>query len=903
MYDFFMKRFYVRPLLLACCLLLMPGKGHAQTQPTQGTDDYAGIVRYIQKVMNFNTAIPQEKVYMHFDNTGYFENETLWFKAYVTRTDKQTATDLSKVLYVELLNPSGDVVKTQKYPIDSLGQANGDLKLDTLFGTGFYEVRAYTRYMTNWGVNAVFSRVFPVFKTTKQEGDYRDLTLDTKLFKQRDPNNRDTTDSLYAKAIGEGVFTDELAKTISVQFYPEGGDLINGKKCRVAMLAVNDNGRPHQAKGTIVNAQGEMVATVETDSLGRGFFTVTPDGGALTLKMANLKGKEQTFTLPEAKGEGCALTLDMMGENILATLQCSPKVCNRLLGYAIMNNGNIIFCDTLTSSPLIELELHRDKMKEGVNQFTLFNSHGQILADRLFFIYPQPTPADSIVFTPVQSYLKPCGKVDLDVQTLPNTTFSFSAIDAGTMTNGKQGNMKTWMLLSSEVRGYINNVEYYFESDDQEHRKNADLLMLTQGWRRYDWNLMTGQTAFEKPQPIEDKFYLFGKLEPYRKRNEVSFVNLQAFLYNESGQSLSGETKTDSLGNYAFALPFLDGEWKMQIFTRIDDKRKTFRVGIDRQFSPVPRYITPVEASVQKPLLPNMFVVKPGDPEPEEEFIPITQKNHVLANVTVKAKRRYFTNDDWRYKNEAFGSKYATLFYDIDRERENLLDRGEAEPTLFEFLCKKNALFNNPECKDLPSPMPPDSNAGGMWEGKMAYANRPIKWIVDNGETQMVLDTALAEPVARILGTSPKNENLFIEWMEDEGKYAMVSSNVGSTGDGFFPQWMEEVKTLYIVPESPRESMGAVRIYLYTHKKFPTASQKGLRRTYYQGFNIPSTFQMEDYNVIPPMADFRRTIYWEPTVTTDAQGRARVSFFNNSTCTGMYISAEGLTPDGKCVIH
>ena len=114
MYDFFMKRFYVRPLLLACCLLLMPGKGHAQTQPTQGTDDYAGIVRYIQKVMNFNTAIPQEKVYMHFDNTGYFENETLWFKAYVTRTDKQTPTDLSKVLYVELLNPCGVVVKTQK---------------------------------------------------------------------------------------------------------------------------------------------------------------------------------------------------------------------------------------------------------------------------------------------------------------------------------------------------------------------------------------------------------------------------------------------------------------------------------------------------------------------------------------------------------------------------------------------------------------------------------------------------------------------------------------------------------------------------------------------------------------------------------------------------------------------
>lgn len=903
MHYSFMRLMSIRAIFMACCLLSVSSMGHAQTQTAQPVDDYAGIVRYIQKVMNFNTAIPQEKVYMHFDNTGYFENETMWFKAYVTRTDKQTATNLSKVLYVELLNPSGDIIKTQKLPIDSLGQAHGDMKLDTLFGTGFYEVRAYTRYMTNWGVNAVFSRVFPVFKTPKEEGNYRDLTLDTKLFKQRDPNNRDTTDSLYAKAINEGVFTDELAKTISVQFYPEGGDLLTGKKCRVAMLAVNDNGRPYQGKGTVVNVQGEVVATVETDAQGRGLFTVTPDGGQLTLKMANLKDHVQTFTLPEAKAEGCALTMDMMGEDILATLQCSPKACDRLLGYVIMNNGNIIFCDTLTGSPLIELELHRDKMKEGVNQFTLFNSHGQILADRLFFIYPQPTPADSIVFKPVQAYLKPCGKVDLDVQTLPNTTFSFSAIDAGTMTNGKQGNMKTWMLLSSEVRGYINNVEYYFESDDQEHRRAADLLMLTQGWRRYDWNLMSGQTTFEKPQPIEDKFYLFGKLEPYRKRNEVSFVNLQAFLYNESGQSLSGETTTDSLGNYAFSLPFLDGEWKMQIFTRIDDKRKTFRVGINRQFSPTPRYITPVEASVQPPLLPNMFVVKPGDPEPEEEFIPITQKNHVLANVTVKAKRRYFTNDDWKYKNEAFGSKYATLFYDIDRERENLLDKGEKEPTLFEFLCMKNALFNNPELKDLPSPQIPDSESDGMWQGYMSYANRPIKWIVDNGETQMLLDTSLVEPVARILGTSPNNENLFIEWEENEGKYAMISSNVGSTGDAFFPLWMEEVKSLYIVPESPRETFGAVRIYLYTHKKFPTASDKGLRRTYYEGFNTPSTFQMEDYNVIPPMADFRRTIYWEPTVTTDAQGRARVSFFNNSTCTGMYISAEGLTPEGKCVVH
>ena len=889
-------------MMAVMCLMCIPMMGIAQTQQNDTKADYAGIVQYLQKAMNFNTAIPQEKVYVHFDNTGYFENETMWFKAYVTRTDKMSPTDLSKVLYVELLNPSGDVVKTQKVPIDEHGQAFGDMKLDTLFGTGFYEVRAYTRYMTNWGVNALFSRVFPIFKAPKEEGNYRELTVSTKLYKDRDPNNRDTTDSLYAKAVEDGVYSNETSKTISVQFYPEGGDLLQGRKCRVALLAVTDNGHPYQGKGTVVNADGAVVADVETDSLGRGLFTLTPDGSVLTFNMNNQKDKLQKFTLPEAKTEGCALMMDVMGENIMTTLQCSPKLCDRLLGYAIMNNGNIIYCDTLMGSPLIELELLRKKMAEGVNQFTLFNSHGQILAERLFFLCPKATPADSIRITTLTPYLKPCGKVELDVQTLPNTTFSFSAIDAGTMTNGQQGNLKTWMLLSSEVRGYINHVDYYFESDDQAHRRAADLLMLTQGWRRYDWKLMTGQTAFEKPQPIEDQFYMFGKLEPYRKRNDVSNVELRAYLFNESGQSLSGETRTDSLGNYAFALPFIDGEWKMQIFTRVEDKLKTFRVGIDRQFSPKPRFITPVEAAIQPPLQPNFFVIKPGDPEPEEEFVPITRKNLVLQNVTVKAKRRYFTNDDWTYKNENYGSQYATLFYDIDRERDNLIDSGKEEPTLFEFLCRKNALFNNPEAKDLPVPSMPD-DSDGLWQGKMSYANRPIKWIVDNGETQMVLDTANIEGAARVLGVSKNDEDLFIEWRKNEGKYAMVSSEVGSTGDQFFPLWMEEVKNLYIVPDSPRETQGCVRIYLYTHKKYTTASNKGLRRTYFQGFNQPSTFQMEDYNVIPPMADFRRTIYWTPNVTTDAEGKAHLTFFNNSTCTGMYITAEGMSPEGKCVVH
>lgn len=867
----------------------------AQTSVVQTDTINKNIITYIKNVMGFNRNVPQEKVYMHFDNTGYFEGETIWFKAYVTRADNGRPTNLSRVLYVELLNPSGDVIKTKKYHVNDVGQAHGDIKVDSIFGTGFYEVRAYTRYMTNWGVNAIFSRVFPIFKAPKTEGDYTNLTLDTKLYKGRDPNNRDTSDSLYTMAVKEGIYEGNDAKTVSVQFYPEGGNLIQGKKCRVAMLAVVDNGQPFQGEGFVLNSQGDVLASVEINAQGKAEFRVTPDGHPLTFKVRNAKGKEQTFTLPDAQKEGCALTLDVISNDVLATLQCSDGVCDNLIGYALMNNGNIYYCDTLVASPLIELELDRSAMKEGVNQLAVFNSNGQILADRLFFICPKPSSADSISFVSNAQWLKPCGMVKLDVQTIPNATFSFSAMDAGSMTGAYQGNMKTWMLLGSEVRGYIDNVNYYFESDDETHRRAADMLMLTQGWRRYNWDEMAGLTLREKMQPVEDKFYVFGKLNEYRKRNPVNNVDLQVILYNQHGQSLNGRTKTDANGNYAFELPFMDGEWKMFFYTTVNDKKKTFLVGVDRQISPTPRFISPLEASMKIPEGPNLFVRKEGEEPPAEEtFVPITQRDYVLQDVTVRAKRRYFTNDDFVFKNENYGRRWASIYYDIDRELDNIRDLGEPEPTIFEFLAKKNAMFNNPECKGLPLPTAADSVEGSWseWSGYMSYGHRPIEWIVDNGDTN---------------------------------NRGARTSEGGAAGDEFFPVSLDEIKSVYIAPYDPDaytrgQARGqadasdisyidavkgfdhSVKIYIYRHHRFTTASNKGIRRTYFQGFDTRETFKTEDYHVIPPMADFRRTIFWAPDVTTDASGKAHIEFFNNSTCEEMFITAEGIDSDGKIVV-
>lgn len=852
----------------------------------QGADETAHILSYIQQAMNFNRVMPQEKVYLHFDNMGYFENETMWFKAYVVRTDSTRPSNLSRVLYVELINPSGDVIKTQKLHLDTHGQAHGDMKLDTLMGSGFYEVRAYTRHMTNWGVNACFSRVFPIYKAPREEGDYHHPTLvNNVLYRQRDPNVRDRQDSLYQKAIDEGIYTHQLAQTISAHFYPEGGNLVEGKECRVAMLAVDDNGRCYQGEGWIMNDNGEVLAKAGTDSLGRGAFKVVPDGRRMRMQMKNLKGRTQWFDLPQAKRDGCALMLDAINDEMVAQLRSTDRLCGHTLAYIIMHNGNIVRADTMKAAPLIEIEMGRNTLPEGVNQLTVIDGQGKILAERLFFICPRNEKSDALRVSTPTARLTPCGKVTIDLQTHPDAHLSFSAIDAATMNGGTRGNIKTWMLLSSEVKGYIHNVDYYFEADDSIHRQAADLLMLTQGWRRYDWEMMCGLSDMEERQPVEDCLYIDGKLREFRKYNKRDNVELKAFLYNKDGQSLKGETKTDTDGNYAFGLPDISGEWNLQLFTLLDNKRKTFHVGINRQFSPLPRFITPIEASVTPPNLPNLFVRRDSMATDEDVSIPLLKKERILKNVTVSAKHRYFTNDNWQYKNEDYGRRYATVFYDIDKELDRIRDLGEDEPDLFTFLCKRNPLFNNPECINLPRTfiLPDKEDVERLiksyheyfdWNGSMAYANRGINWIVDNGVTH------------------------------NQGAESDIKS---FKGDIFFPTDLSEIKSIYIVPYSPWENdimhESRVRIYLYLHHRFSTASQKGLRRTYFQGFNIPSTFQMEDYSVLPPTEDLRRTLYWNPTVTTDEQGHATVEFYNNSSCTEMYISAEGMTKDGHFIVN
>ena len=889
-------------LILMLCAPMMVGAQVVDGADGSVPDDSLLHSEEVAGVDNSNIFIanmPQEKVYLHFDNTGYFIGETIRFKAYVMRSDVGGLTDMSRVLYVELLNPGGDVIATRKCAIID-GQAVGDIKLEKVLGSGFYEVRAFTRYMTNWGTAACFSRVFPIFNEPKTEGDYSKMVIDRVSHKKRLPNYRQNVAGAASvtgqRAEGKDVFS---AGKTQVTFYPEGGYSVVGLETNVAFQLWGEGADTADVNCQLVDAEGQIVVDdIKTVADGRGVFRYTPDGRALSLKVTDGKGRSKLHPVPNAFDEGLSLSVNTLaGKNIIASVGGSASLQGATLGIMLQHEGAVIATDkvTIAEEPQ-QLVFPREQMPGGVSLLTVFDASGAVLADRMIFVAPPTDASDSIKVVAKTEGLRPCGKVELELTALPNATFSFSAMDAATMPNGKEGNAKTWMLLSSELRGYIAHPDYYFEADDTEHRRAADLLMMVQGWRKY------GVPKAKKLQPVEDKLYLFGQLKSVRKKNTVSNVDLSVFLYNRGGESLKGETRTDSLGYYQFELPDCNGDWNMLMYTKKEDKDVKYYVGIDRHFSPSPKSVMLQEQDLISVNKPNLFI-KPEEYIEDDVFVPLNKRVKVLPTVKVKGKRIYDgARDAW--ETETIGEHNAQLYYNCDLESDKISDQGQIVPGFYEWLQRRNPLFGG-NTLDMERTIIEKTEDTGtediegaddiieagvitdeeeILEG-LTYKNRPIVWILNNN-------------FHMITGTQGRTISI---------TYAQYKSKSDR-----MPVFLDEVKSIYVrddntavknyVVSADLMGMNPVMVFVYTHHTM-FRNVKGLRRTHYQGYHQAEQFQMEDYSILPPMEDFRRTIFWEPNVKTDKDGKAKVEFYNNSSCTEMYISAEGITPDGRYLIN
>ena len=440
-------------------LFLISGKAIAQN-PRQS---FSWLTEHVEQ---FNRILPQEKAYLHFDNTGYFMDETIWFKAYVLSSDSNLLSHKSRLLYVELLDPSGNVVQTRRVELKD-GTGFGEFRLTNLFIAGFYEVRAYTRYMLNWGDNVVFSRVFPVFRKPEKEGDYSRTVLDEKEHLSRQPNYRESDERA-----DEG-----HSRNLHVAFFPEGGNLVEGLESKVAFSVTDGSDSFVEAEGVLRTAEGRVISTVNILREGRGVFSYTPGKTPAELVFADRRGREQRFELPKAEKMGCVMTVDACGKDSIVVRVASQGLSRRMAGLCVSYHGSPLLTDSLwIDGQTATHSFPKSALHDGVNQITLFDRKGRVLSDRMVFVHPRRGFVQNVDVSIDNSVLWPYGKVNLKLRTPePNTHLSLSVRDADTQVNGTNLDVATWYLLASDLRGYIHRPAYYLERDDEEHRRAADL--------------------------------------------------------------------------------------------------------------------------------------------------------------------------------------------------------------------------------------------------------------------------------------------------------------------------------------------------------------------------------------------------------------------------------------------
>ena len=897
------------------------------------------------KVQGFGIGLPQEKVYLHLDNTCYFVGDTIWYKGYVTRSDKGTLTDLSKILYVELLTPDGFLVERQQLEMPN-GTANGAFVLTDSLYAGYYELRAYTRWMLNFGqyehphaqwsedafynkemakdffrdYEKLYSRVFPVYDKPKETGHYtKDMTLR--------PLRR------YFKA-------RKGKPELELKFYPEGGNLVAGTDCNVALELNTEEGEHlENVEIDILDPQGRKITKTRTGNRGRCTFLLNNVGTQEEYKAVfQYKGYDYEVKLPEVEEEGIALQV-RQDTLLRIELQRSEGLTDFPEGLALqaMAQGvpqtlqHIDFGDKRKTNVTIPL----NELRTGVNQITVFDGKGQIYADRLCFVNRHDYDSAKIDIHGIEPQYEPFAPVTLNLK-LQDTATSVSlavrdrAAEEQTYDNGT---MLTEMMLASEIKGFVENPGYYFEADDSMHRRDLDLLLMVQGWRRYEWKEMAGIEAFALQHL------------PERQQNLTGSVNLTYNLYpdNEPGEDAWITPLMQENKDLTVPVEFYTTEkcnWKYRN-KDLQDLYGSLIKKLDKEVNIFASFAQGNQSLnlMQKTTNGHFHMITPKFYEACIVDLTGTTNGGKAAGFTEQYKKGY--DDEEQYPNyyvklDPFYPKFTQPYGFYQDLIFNKTDSGYTPQDSSTFFNRRLPVVNISNKRNGLRKLDLDKPAVVM------DAYEAFNLISDYGLNGGKHDwrTFSRQLAFATVGDMGLDRRYFIQEQYD-GKPLNLKINQGTDYRKALKKHKWDVQIE--VPTAPdysnsKEIMKKYRllryldkIYIYTdyapreqgswkyaqdnqpeviidYRLFPN---DGYQRTYrdrhyvLRGYAVCEDFYSPDYSrkPLPDTKDYRRTLLWIPEVKFDEKGEATVRLFNNSKQTVISVEAEGITGKGRPIVY
>lgn len=412
----------------------------------------------VKKFEEYQNSHHLEKVYVNHDKPFYLLGDTIWCQAVFVEGRTHQFFNASPIVYVDWINSEGELVDNYLLKIDQ-GLANFEIPTRYTDRSGEYVLRAYTQYQRNFEQDYLFQKNIQIFSDS--------LITETRKVKRTD--------------------------NFEVRFYPEGGEIISSLNNKVAVKVQNTAGDNIAFTAVLADGDDNEIMTFKSYNEGIGFFEFIPEAGKDYLAKVRCNGIEKSFEIPKALNEGYTININgFTKDHIVITLASNKK---KLLKDALIVGhvrGQVFLKQELKKVASQQLKIPRDQVPSGILHFTLFDDKDRPVSERLSF-NKNPNERVDVTVNLSKPYFAQRDKIEFDIS--PSVTdrivpssLSVSVFNKDVIPTGTNDlSIVNYLLLQSDLKGRINNLNQYFLKDDSRTNFLIDLLMLTHGWRRFTW--------------------------------------------------------------------------------------------------------------------------------------------------------------------------------------------------------------------------------------------------------------------------------------------------------------------------------------------------------------------------------------------------------------------------------
>ena len=831
------------------------------------------------RIEAFAEKFPQERVYLHLDNASYMLGDTAYFVAYVIRGDSIVPSRLSKYVYVDVLNAAGIPVAFKKFELRG-GRAAGSVELPRTLPPGFYEIRGYTSWMLNFGGGERHSWErfrSKAYRGMLSESFHKFVAGNAGVFSRVFPVYGLCGDGTRDIGVRTGATVEDTC--LYVDFYPEGGNIVEGVGARIAYSAHDGRGRELRISGLVMH-EGKEVARIESGDDGRGIFDLEGNeclsGSKLYVRVAR-GGKNSEFPLPEVRKRGYAVRVADAGEHYDVIVSRNGATAGDKLVLAALCRQRVGFVADVDMAGSLEqaIRVDKDGLRTGVNSFVLYDAGGRVLARRLVFAMGGDSARYSSCcsvnvdtlgkagFTRFRLTAKVGGGHGINVG---NAHLSVSVRPASDDKAGASNDgMLTSLLLSSEVRGYIHDADRYFSFGRVADAGALDLLMLVQGWTRYDFEAMSGAEPFVPLYPMERKLTFEGLMcDKHGRAEQTRWKPLEDgyYIYAEMQLGKQRHAVEAKVKGGRFSVPLPDFEGSGDIWLSLN-KRSVKEIGKE-------------EAGVAGHLFKTHPLGRYHDKAmvPRNAFPPMG-KNLSWYETQVPPGCRYRESSAMEYVTTLSSGELVTYLSDVYGCAGTLAKPFVAARSLLRLL----GVDGHGSVRRPGEPVYGDS---AWWAASGAEQARKFMRIMRN---PLPPDQCIGASIYT-LRPDRRQMHLPAKYGETINGEDDISGWYTPHGEGGYEHYQDGPVTSHIE-------------YHYDTKR--KVSDAGLYQGYHlmvKGVDKPAEFYVGDYRHAPDsLAHRNRTLYWNPDLVLDGNGEATAEF-ECSTSKRLAVSVAGITLDG-----